>query len=1625
MAEARDSQNRDRQDRARNKALIDKIVAATGRARKGKTHSGIDSATFVRSYFARVPVDDVRGRTPQELAAKARAFLSFAGTRRSGKPLVRVYTPDEKADGWTGTHTVIEIVNDNMPFLVDSVVYALNARGFGTRLVVHPVMTAWRDGKGQLKAFGHVEKPGDGWKEISESLIHVEVDRQATPAEAKQIEDALDGVLSDVRAAVVDWMPMRGKVAEIIRDLGASPSAADPEEMNETVAFLKWLDDDHFTFLGYRRYDFTQRKDTKDAHVVKNSGLGVLRDPSSRVFYADDSTLPRDVREILENHSTISISKANRRSTVHRPTHMDTIGIVLTNAKGEIAGEHRFVGLFTSHAYSLSPRFIPLLRRKITRTVSRTGFDATSHDGKAFLHILETYPRDELFQISEDDLLENTLGILHLQERQRTALFARRDPFRRFMSCLVYTPREVYSASLREKFSEIVCRAFSGTQSAAYTQVGDEPLARIHFIIKTAPEQDVAFDRDAIERDLAAAARSWADDLHDILIASHGDRRGLDMFSRYAKAFPPAYRDAFSASQGVHDADKIEEVLGSGCPAFHLYRRQGDVPGELRLKIYQPDLPLPLSDALPMLENMGLKVIEEVPFQVSPHGRTAVWIHDFGLTRRVPAREKEDFTRLKELFEDCLARVQSGSVENDGFNQMVLSEAMDWSDVVIVRAYSKYLRQARAPFSQDYMIETLVRNRGFAGLLAEMFAAKFDPAAREGAAARLTALKVRYEEMLEKVSILDEDRILRRFLNLVIASLRTNHYQKGDDGNGKPCLAIKFASGEIDNLPLPRPWREIWVYSPRVEAIHLRGGRVARGGIRWSDRREDFRTEILGLMKAQTVKNPVIVPVGAKGGFVVKRPPVEGGREAFLAEGVECYKIFMRGLLDITDNNVGTRVAAPKDVIRHDDDDPYLVVAADKGTATFSDIANGIARDYGFWLDDAFASGGSVGYDHKKMGITARGAWESVKRHFREIGKDIQAEDFSCVGVGDMAGDVFGNGMLLSPHTRLVAAFNHMHIFLDPDPDPAKAIKERKRLFDLPRSSWADYDRKLISKGGGVFERSAKSIPVSAEVRALFGISQSAMPPDDLIRCLLTAEVDLLWFGGIGTFIKAAHQSHGDAGDRANDNLRVNGKELRCKVVGEGANLGMTQAGRIEYARSGGRLNTDSIDNSAGVDCSDHEVNIKILLGQVVASKKLAMKARDKLLADMTDEVGRLVLRDNYLQTAALSVAEAEAAERLANHQRLVRVLERSGRINRAVEGLPDDEGFAQLASGGLGLTRPELAVVLAHAKLALNDELLDSDLPDEKILEIDLVDYFPTPLRRKYADAIRKHRLKREIIVTAIDNQIINRAGPSFVTDIKDRTGRDAADIARGFAIARGAFALDALWAGIEALDNKVPAQRQIEMLREIKRLLERAVTWFMQNGDHPLDIADNIDRFRPAVAALAKALPDVLSVTAAQGLSERIAVYRDAGAPESLATGIAGLAQMNSALDIVCLAGFDARGVANMAKVYYGIGARFGLDWLRAAARRIDTQTAWQRQAVQAMLDELYVLQQNLVAHVIDAAGHARAVDAIVEIWADARKALVTRTEQTIADMQAAGTADIAMLAVALRQLRALVGG
>ena len=1615
--------------------LVDRVVGLIGDRLDPKQAE--PAGRFVRHLFRHVPPDDILDKDAEALYGAAMGLWQFSRTRTPGKPKVRVYNPSFEENAWSSDHTIVEIVNDDMPFLVDSVTAELNRLDLVVHLVIHPIVHVRRDAEGRLVELLETADEADSQ---AESVMLLEVTEQSEAAVLDAVARQLEDVLSQVRAAVVDWEAMTSRMEQETEALRTRPEAASGEESAEVADFLKWLLENHYTFLGFRRHDFIDGDNGGlEVHVDAESELGILTDRDMLVFdeLRDGAQLPQDVHAFLTRPSHLIIAKANKRARVHRSVHMDVIGIRRFDTDGRVVGLDLFVGLFTSNVYTNSPTFVPVLRRKIDRIIRNANFRPRSHDGKKLMNILENLPRDELFQSSDEQLLETALGILHLQERQRVALFARMDEFERFVSCLVFVPRDRYDTGLRLAAQDILEKAFGGVMTAYYTQVVDSPLARLHFIIRTTPYNIPPYDLREVESRLADAARQWSDHLETALFQAKGEEAGARLFRRFGHAFPSFYRERFTVQAAIADVDRIEGMLASNQPlGMNLYRPVEVPETQVRFKIYHADAAVSLSDILPMLENMGFRVIGEMPFEIriregepsAPNGnggiagaQRMVWIHDFEIETADGA--PIDVGAVRDNLQEAFGRIWNAEAENDAFNRLVVSAGLNWREVVMLRAYAKYLRQATFTFSQAYIARALSAHRTITRALVDLFHARFDPAQTNAAASDTLVADI--HAMLDDVANPDEDRILRRYLNLITATQRTNYYQT-DPATGQPktYTSFKLLSGEVEDLPLPRPWVEIWVYSPRVEAIHLRGGKVARGGLRWSDRREDFRTEILGLLKAQMVKNAVIVPVGSKGGFVVKQPPADGTREAIQAEGIACYQTFMRGLLDITDNLHGETVVPPVDVVRHDDDDPYLVVAADKGTATFSDIANGISAEYDFWLGDAFASGGSQGYDHKAMGITARGGWEAVKRHFREMDHDTQTQDFTAVGVGDMSGDVFGNGMLLSRHIRLVGAFNHLHIFVDPNPDAEKSFEARKTLFETPRSTWADYDRAALSPGAMIFERRAKTLTLTPEIMERFGLATSVITPNDLIRTLLKAQVDLLWFGGIGTYIKASTESNADAGDRANDSVRIDGRDVRARVVGEGANLGVTQRGRIEAALAGARLNTDAIDNSAGVDCSDHEVNIKILLNGVVADGDLTLKQRNVLLEDMTDEVAALVLRDNYLQTAAISIAEAKGVDILDHQQRLMKMLERAGRLDRAIEFLPDDEVIAERFAAKRGLTRPEIAVLIPYSKLWLFDEILESDLPDDPLLLDDLVRYFPTPLQDRYRDAIGRHRLKREIIATHATNSMINRVGGTFVTQITEKTGEKPADIARAYIITRDAFRMRDLWTAIEALDAKVPASVQIDMLLETNRLIERGTLWVLRQCPAPLDMGAVIADLSPGIEALADGVEKVATPDAYAEVMQRVQHFTEQGVPEDLAHRVANMILLASAPDVTRIAQRHDMDVCDAGRHYFAIGSRFGLGWLRSVAEPLAVGSHWQKLAVAAIIEELYRDQRDLADVMLSSVGaHDDAADG-VEAWAETIAPAVERADQLIGELRSTDVIDLAMLTVAARQFGTMKG-
>jgi glutamate dehydrogenase len=1245
---------------------------------------------------------------------------------------------------------------------------------------------------------------------------------------------------------------------------------------------------------------------------------------------------------------------------------------------------------------------MPLLRRKIADVIARAGLLPAGYSGKALSSILEGYPRDELLQIGTEDLYRHAMAILQLGERQRLRLLVRTDAYSRFVSCLIFVPRERYNTELRIRFQKILMEAFNGIASEFEVDLSTSVLGRILMRIATRPgEMAGTPDVKALERRLVAAMRRWEDDLHAVLLQRHGEERANRLFRTYGAAFPASYREEYAVQDAVVDIDMIEALDPKTDLGMNLHASERGEPGMLRFKIYRRGSRMPLSESLPMLERLGVRVQFEHPHRAEPAGAPPVWVVDFGLA---PPAAALALAEVRESFQEAFFGMWSGAVEADRLNRLVLTAGLKPAEIVVLRAYARYLNQTGSSLSLSYVEEALAANPAVAALLVRLFFARFKESTGEA------DLAARIEAALDEVVNLDQDRILRSFLAVVQATTRTNFFQ------GKPYISLKLDPRRVPGLPEPRPMHEIWVYSPRVEAVHLRGGPVARGGIRWSDRREDFRTEVLGLMKAQMVKNVVIVPAGAKGGFVLKRPPTLE-REALLKEGVACYQTFLRGLLDVTDNLVDGKVVPPPGVVRHDGDDPYLVVAADKGTASFSDYANAVAREYGFWLGDAFASGGSAGYDHKKMAITARGAWESVKRHFRALGIDPRTTEFTVAGIGDMSGDVFGNGMLLSRKIRLVAAFDHRHVFLDPSPDAEKSWQERKRLFELPRSSWADYDPQLISKGGGVFPRSAKSVRLPPEARKVLAIERENLTPNELIGAILRAPVDLLYNGGIGTYVKSSAQSHADVGDRANDAIRVDGAQLRCRAVAEGGNLGFTQLGRTEYALKGGRIHTDAIDNSAGVDCSDHEVNIKILLDAVAREGRLTLEDRNRLLADMTEEVAALVLRDNYFQTQSLAVSGALAPALLDAQERFIRSLEKAGRLNRALEHLPNDEELAERRAAALGLASPERAVLLAYAKIALNDELVASDVPDDPWIATALERYFPEPLRSRFGPQIRAHPLRREIIATYVANSMVNRVGSTFVHRMQEETAARAPDVVRAYLIVRETFGFVGLWRAIEALDYRIADGVQTAMIIDGGRLIVRATLWFLRHRRHLAEPAGSIAHFEAGAARLAAMLPQILPAAEQPAFEAATRRLQKEGVPAELARRVSGLEALFNALDIVEVADASQRTIDEVARAHFGLAGELEAAWLRSRIGILAAENHWQTLAKAALRDDLAGMLRALTADALAAGG--------VASWKARNAALYERVRQILAELRAAEAPDLAMLSVALRELRNLASG
>ncbi|MEU4619106.1 NAD-glutamate dehydrogenase [Actinoplanes sp. NPDC023801] len=1585
--------------------------------RAGDDHT---TASLVGRFWRFAPDEELVGYTPEEMYAAAVEHRELARNRLPGELKLAITEP-----GGTQGHSVLQIVTDDMPFLVDSVIALLTAHNLQVDLMVHPLIVVRREPLGALAQLEADVEPDDAIEgDLVESWIRIEIDPIRRPEAREQLLNEVRRVLTDVRDAVEDWPRMRQRALVISDELAAARGShkmpAPDKDVTDSIELLKWLANDHFTFLGYREY----RLDDGVLTAVPGTGLGILRGASKPRRLA--SEMAPEVYERAMEKRLLVITKANSRATVHRSAYLDYIGVKLFDDAGNVVGERRFLGLFSSSAYRTSVRHLPVIKRKVQEVMDRSGLSPRGHSGKDLLQILETYPRDELFQIKTDDLYEAVIGVLRMAGRRQLRLFLRRDGYGRFISCLIYLPRDRFTTGNRLRMQEILLRELNGVGVDYTTRVTERMLARVHFIVRTDPAAPPGqLDPNELAELLADATRMWDDDFSLVLERKLGDEQARRLFLRYSSAYPESYKNTHTPYEGMQDLAKLELLEEPGQLAMHLFRRRrlgqdgNPEPDErdVRFKVYRYGEPMMLSAVLPVLHSLGVRVTDERPYEIR-RDDGVIYLYDFGL---LPPSGHRELAEVRPQVENAFAAAWRGEAEVDGFNELVLLAGMTWRQVVVLRAYAKYLRQTGNVFSERYLESTFTSYPEIAGLLVKLFEIRFSPHLPVGEnerAKQAGEVRDRITELLDQVESLDQDRILRSYLTLIEATLRTSFFQRGREGRPKSYVAFKLDPQAIPDLPQPRPKFEIFVYSPRFEGVHLRYGAVARGGLRWSDRREDFRTEVLGLVKAQMVKNSVIVPVGAKGGFVLKQKP--GDRD----EAVECYKQFITALLDVTDNIQGTTIVPPPEVVRHDGDDPYLVVAADKGTATFSDIANEISVGKDFWMGDAFASGGSAGYDHKKMGITARGAWESVKKHFRDLGLDTQSQDFTVVGVGDMSGDVFGNGMLLSEHIRLVAAFDHRHIFLDPDPTASISYAERKRLFDLPRSSWDDYDKSLISEGGGVYPRTAKSIPLSPQIREALGIESEAgsISPGELMRAILKAPVDLLFNGGIGTYVKAAGESHADVGDKGNDAIRVNGADLRVRVVGEGGNLGLTQRGRIEFARNGGRVFTDFIDNSAGVDCSDHEVNIKILLGGAVVDGEMTTPERDEMLAMMTDEVGDMVLRDNYQQAMALGNARAQAHSLLPVHRRMLTSLEKRGVLNRELEALPTDKELAARHENGDGLTPPEFAVLLAYVKISLEREVLADNLVDDAWTAEVLTEYFPTPLRERFAKRMAGHRLRREIISTSLVNEVVNRGGTSFVYRAMEESGASAADVIRAYVVIRDVYGLPEVWAAGEALDNEVPTSAQTLVFLETRRLLDRAVRWLVSTRRSPIDVAGEIAKLRPGVADLLPRLPQVIVGAERRALDERVDELVGKGVPEELSGAVARVFYGFGLLDILETASSTGRDPGEVAQVYFVLSERFGVDALLSHISKLPRGDRWQTLARMALRYDLYAALAALTAEVLQSTPSTAAPEDRVSEWEQVNAASIARASNAMGNVEDT-PADLAALSVLLRQIRTLV--
>lgn len=1571
---------------------------------------------FVELYFSRFPLEELAGRYLVDVFGSVYQWWKYIQRFDGLQPKVSLINPKLEIEGWVCPHTVLVVHQTDMPFLVDSIRIELNRRNIAIHAIKSTVLNLVRDKDSQLiKILNSADTKELGNKE---AFVYLEINLLTQKEELESIVQSLLSVLTELSVVVRDFHPMLDAVRAAEENLKYAAKSVIAANVNESQEFLAWLADNNFTFLGYSEYEFGELDGRKFLREKVEKRLGFFSFKGGEANYSESDSLNPGMLRFHLAPQVLTFSKSAVKSRIHRQAYSDYIVVKQFNATAEVVGEVRFLGLYTSSVYTMLPTKIPVIRNKVNKVFERSGLSATSHDGKSLHQILTTFPRDELFLSNSSELFETVTSIAQINERYMVRLFMRRDPFGKFVSCLIYVPRDVFSTQMRLRIQEVIGEAINATESEFNTYFSESILARVHLVFKVDSKLPLEYDQQKLERQIREISRSWQDHLHTSLVESLGEEKASRMFKEYRDAFSSSYKEHFESRTAVHDIASMADLKTPDDIAMSFYQPVGAEPNLVRFKVFRKSKTIELSDAIPLLENLGLRVLSENPYPIERASDGIVWLHDFQLSYDLPG--VIDVLGVKDIFQEAFSAIWHKETVNDSFNRLVLSAELSWREVFILRAYAGYMHQTLFNFTQQYIANALVNHRDIVRLLIDLFKIKFDPNVKaDTRAAEMHKRRELINGHLNAVENLNEDRILRRFLVLIDGSLRTNFYQTLPDGKFKDYISIKLSPRSIPDIPEPRPLYEIYVYSLRVEGVHLRGGKVARGGLRWSDRLQDYRTEVLGLVKAQQVKNAVIVPNGAKGGFVCKQPPIVGGRDAVQQEGIACYKIFIHGLLDLTDNLIEGSIQSPNNVVRYDEDDPYLVVAADKGTATFSDIANSISLEYGHWLGDAFASGGSQGYDHKAMGITARGAWISVMRHFREKGIDIQKEDFTVVGIGDMAGDVFGNGMLLSEHICLVAAFNHAHIFIDPTPDAAKSFVERKRLFSTPKSTWADYEKSLISSGGGIFSRDQKTISITPEMKSAFGIYDDNLTPAELITSLLKAPVDLIWNGGIGTYVKSSNETHADVGDKANDTLRVNGNQLRCKVFGEGGNLGMTQRGRVEYCLNGGACNTDFIDNAGGVDCSDHEVNVKILLNEIVANGDLTPKQRNQLLANMTDDVANLVLKNNYRQTQAISIAELEALSRGSEYRRFMLTLETQKRLNRKLEFLPTDDLLLERQSHNLGLTRPELAILISYAKAALKEDLATDNIAKDEYVAKAIEGAFPQKISLEYREQLYSHRLKREIVATQVANDMVNNMGISFAQRLAESTGATMGEVAKAYITARDVYQMEKFIEDLRVLDHQVASGVQYELMINMMRRVRRATRWFLRNRRSTINPATEVEFFVPAVSFVSQLLPNLLLGGQLEELQGQYQRLQESGVPQDLIIRATSASYLFSGLSIAEVAKRSEHDLTEVTELYFRLSEELSLTWFANQLSQLKVESFWQAMARETYMDDLESQLRSLTLSLVKFSSGTQSVERIIGAWHKQHVSLINRWKLMVNELQAASGTDFAVFSVALREL------